>query len=108
IESLNPDVRFLNSAANMGIVSDSEVQITYIKINGTQIVDSLSALNPTMHVPLGNSYFSTNPHFDKSWTTAVWVKVNATAKRGDVVKFQVGLIPSNGPTETLIFETMVN
>jgi hypothetical protein len=103
ITSQDPDVAFLDESYNVGAILSSEVQIRYGKVNGTAIVSSLTSSNQTYHVPTGNTYFRTNPHFDYTWTTAVWAKVNSNTEPGKTVTLRVEVVPSNGATEILEF-----
>ena len=131
VTSLDPDVILLSSPVNVGSLIQSargETQIMYEKINGTAIVNSMSGLTGALTgpftgpltgvltgpftadetIPLGNSYFKTNPYFDATWRTAVWVKVRSVAARGKAVSFEVRATPSNGDTDTHKFQTEIN
>ncbi|HLE01122.1 MAG TPA: hypothetical protein VJB59_12735 [Bdellovibrionota bacterium] len=106
VKSLNPAVTFLDNAVNEGFVSENETHVVYAKVNGTEIVQKLSSPKPAFDVPLGNSYFRTNPYFGESWTTAVWVKVGAAAAR-QTLAFDIQVSASNAPSETVRFEVGV-
>lgn len=108
VTSEDPDITILDGNYNIGAISPSKAQIQYGKINGTEIVAALSSPNSTFHVPTGNSYFETNPHFDFLWTTAIFVKVNASATGGKSVNMRVELTPSNGVTETVTFPVTIH
>jgi hypothetical protein len=80
----------------------------YSKINGTSIVSALNPQGSTSGVPLGNSYFKTNPFFNRTWRTAVWVKVSSRAEHGKIVNFEVQATPSNGVTSIKNFPVKIN
>lgn len=107
VNSLSPYVEFVDSA-NLGFISDSEAQVSYAKINGTGIVSALSLpANPTFHVPAGNSYFKTNPFYESSPVTALFVRVSAAAPHGETIAFEVRAEPSNGVPSTVIFSAVL-
>jgi hypothetical protein len=93
--------------ANIGIVSSTQAQLMYGKINGTAVVSALSSSNPTYHVATGNTYFRTNPYFDRTYSHAFWVKVSPSAPSGATMRFQVQARPSNGATSTVIFSATI-
>jgi hypothetical protein len=108
------DVRLLDGTANIGALLPSasfpnrtQAQVVYSKVNGTEVVTALSSSNPSLNVPTGNSYFYTNPWFDASYTTAVWLKARPETPSGKVVSLSVRLRPSNGVEETLTFPVTI-
>jgi hypothetical protein len=107
VTALDPQIT-MDEQTNIGWISNTQAQITYEKVNGTAIVSALSAPNPTFNVGTGNSYFRTNPFFDRSWTTALWVRVSSAATHGSTVRFQVDALPSNGVTSTTTFTATIN
>jgi len=111
ITSQDPDVQFLfdqyGNGVNVAPYGPQQAQIRYIKINGTQIVQSLSSVDPTKHVQTGNSYFQTNPMFSETWHNAVFVHVAPTAAHGKTVSFKVQVQPSNGVASQAIFTTQI-
>ena len=115
IKSLNPElVTFKDASYNVGWMSSTQTQIQYAKINGTAIVSALSdgaagSAQATYNVPTGNSYFKTDPFFDRSYRTGVWVHVNKTAPRGSTLAFEVSALPSNsaGSPSVATFTTQI-
>ncbi len=111
VTSLDPDVTLLDGIINIGYMSrpgGNQTQIMYGKINGTSIVSELNPDNGGNHVPVGNSYFKTNPYFNHNWRTAIWVKVNPYAKHGKPVSFRVEATPANGVTSIKDFSVMIH
>lgn len=108
VKSLNPKVTVLDGRFNVGAQSSSQAQIQYLKANGTGIVSALSSANANAHVGVGNSYFKTNPYYSDSPRTAVWVSVNDAVTANEDVDFEVKIVPTNGPEQTLVFTTKVN
>jgi hypothetical protein len=98
---------YQNKAVNRGLVSSTETQVTYGKVNGTAIVTALTSANATYHVATGNTYFRSNPFFDRSFTNAIWIKVSPTAPHGATVRFQVQARPSNGAASTVTFSATI-
>jgi hypothetical protein len=111
ITSQNPDVQFLfdqyGNGVNVAPYGPLQAQIRYIKINGTQIVQSLTSTNPFETLSIGNSYFRTNPAYLESWHTAVFVKVSQTATHGESASFNVQVTPSNGVASQTVFTTQI-
>ncbi len=109
VTSLDPDVTF-EPGINRGTVGtdNSQIQIRYGKVNGSAIVTSLTSANPTYTVGTGNSYFRTNPYFDNSFTTAIWMRVKSTAAHSKTVSFQVEALPSNGAASVVTFQATIN
>jgi hypothetical protein len=107
VTALDPQATF-DESANIGWISATQSQIAYGKVNGTAIVTALSSANPALNVGTGNSYFRTNPFFDHSWSTALWVRVSASAAHGSTVRFQVQAQPSNGAASTATFTATIN
>lgn len=108
IQSLNSKATFPGFPYNDGYVSNQQTQIQYYKVNGTDVVSSLSSGNSTFHVPTGNTYFRTNPYFDHTWKTAVWIKLDSSAQSGETIPLEVKAIPSNGVSETVTFTVVTN
>ncbi len=105
--SSSSDVTFLDYTYNAGAVSENEVQFFYSKINGTDIVNSLTSTDPAYNVPTSNSYFTTHPNYSYTWYTAVWIKV-ATGTTPQVINLELEITPSNGATETVNFPLTIN
>lgn len=115
VTSSDPDVLLLDDSMNNGFMTSSgqdQVQVMYQKINGTAIVQGLSSSNSetdsAAKVPIGNSYFRTNPFFYRSWTTAIWIKASPLAAHGKIVHLTVQATPSNGVSATQDFSFMIN
>lgn len=107
VTAVDPQITF-DSQANIGWISPTQSQIIYGKVNGTSIVTALTSTNATYNVGTGSSYFRTDPYFDRSWTTALWVRVSSTAGHGTTVHFQVQAQPSNGVASTATFTATIN
>jgi hypothetical protein len=108
--SKDPDIRILDQA-NIGYLLRSgknSTQIMYGKINGNLIVQSMNPAGNPAALPIGNSYFKTNPLFDQGPDTAIWVKVRAQAPHGKVVNLEVSALPSNGVAATKMFPVTIN
>ena len=109
--SKDPDLVFLDGSTNIGYMTlsgESQAQIMYSKINGKNIVKALNPPGAGSGIPLGNSYFMTNPFFNKTWRTALWVRVSAEAQHGKMIKIQVQATPSNGVTSVKEFPVVIN
>ena len=111
VSSLDPEVEILDSRFNIGFLSGSsepKAQVMYGKVNGSDI---LSVLNPpqldTM-IPMGNTYFSTNPYFSQSYRTGIWIHALATAPHGKWVRFRVQAEPANGVASTQEFDLQIH
>ena len=105
VTSMDPDLVILDSSVNMGYMTLSglnQTQIMYGKINGSRVVDRLRG-DLSIEIPMGTTYFTTNPFFNEKWNTAIWVKVNPQAAPGKVVPLKVVARPTNGPTVVLNF-----
>lgn len=100
-------VEFLSNAYNFGVLSPSLAQIRYAKVNGSAVVQALQSAVAANHVPTGTSYFQTNPHFFKTWMTALWLRALPGAQHGAPVVFQVEVTPANGPAQVLTFQTTI-
>ena len=110
VASTDPDLIVMNGAVNIGYLAGSlsnKTQVMYGKINGTDIVSALSPSGNTKAIPIGNSYFTTNPLFNLSVRNAVWVKANAQATPGKVVQLQVTAKPANGVEATQNFPVTI-
>ncbi len=111
VRSVDPRVTFLNDGYNAGFIDNAHTEVEYGKVNGTQIVQSLSSKNPAYRVPTGNAYFSSNPFFDEFWRNAIWIKVGAEIAHGTTVDFELTLTPSNGsptqPSQILKYQMVV-
>jgi len=107
VESLDPEVTLLTDENgvhyNIGAVSNSVAQIQYGKINGNDIVTSLSKGGILYAVPTGNTYFLTNPYYYRSLQTGIWLKVSQSAAHGKQITLRVKATPSNGSTSTVDF-----
>lgn len=102
-------VVFLNKDVNAGYFEDLRAQIRYGKINGTGVVNALNnSANSSDNVPISNSYFSTNRFFERSWFTALWVKVSPQASRGIPFNIRVRATPSNGEASSVDFPVTIN
>ncbi|MGK5083227.1 hypothetical protein WDW37_07960 [Bdellovibrionota bacterium FG-1] len=111
VTTLDPEITFdtqVNMSNSEGFGDETKTQMIYGKINGTNIVTSLSSANSTYSVATASNYFKTNPFFDHDFTTALWVRVSAKAAHGKTVRFQVVAKPSNGAAVTLIFPATIN
>jgi hypothetical protein len=96
-------IQILDGSTNIGSVGGNTTQIQYAKIYGSTVA---SELGPS--VPVGTSYFKSNPLFQSSYRTAVWVRVNAGTAHGRVVTFHLDIRPSNGAAVALDFPAKVN
>jgi hypothetical protein len=111
VTSLSPDLIILDKKTNIGYLSGSnlnQTQVMYQKINGKTIVNDLNLNQSANSVPIGNSYFQTNPLFNHTWRTAVWVKVSTSATHGEVIHLQVDALPANGVSSTKIFPITIH
>jgi len=100
VTSKDPDLRVLDGLTNIGYMTLSglnQTQVMYGKINGTAIVSVLSPVEGG-GVPVGNSYFKTNPFFNQNWRTGIWVKVSPNAAHGKKTELEVRATPANGIT----------
>ncbi len=103
VTSQDPDVEFLGADFNIGSVNSSQAEIFYGKVNGIDIVNALDSTNVNHSVPLGNTYFMTNPFFYGTPTTGLWVKVKESATPNKKVVLRVVATPSNGQASTIDF-----
>jgi hypothetical protein len=104
VEILDPGIRFLSSSLNYGRISSSQAMIQYQKVYGSEMLLALSSGTSTLHVPAGNTYFTTDRNYDSIGSTALWIEVLPEAQyAGQTIRFRVRVTPSNGPTETLVF-----
>jgi hypothetical protein len=104
-------VQILDDYTNIGASGPGRAQLMYGKVYGRTVVEALapaSSPRPSYNVPAGTSYFRTNPHYDRSFTTALWVKVSPTAASGRTVRFSLEILPSNGPAVSLDFPVRIN
>ncbi len=115
--SFDDDLTFFNNSLNPGFLSDSlfnEAQVMYSKINGKQIVRTLGAVsqpfdtNQYSILPLGNTYFKTNPFFNHNFRTGLWVRVSPSAPHGKTIQIRVQATPSNGMSENRKFKVVIN
>ncbi|MFZ9595414.1 MAG: hypothetical protein ACO3A2_04985 [Bdellovibrionia bacterium] len=98
VSSLDPDLEILDQRINVGYMTRSglnQTQVMYEKINGNSIVTALGSGLGRSSIPIGNSYFKTNPFFNRSLRTAVWVKVAEGASHGKTVELEIEAAPSN-------------
>ncbi len=106
VTSTDPDLSILRNSVNIGYMTLSgtnSTQIMYGKINGNGIINNLNNSNEEVNIPTRNTYFNTNPYFNSSWKTAVWVKASSTAPHGKVVSLHVRATPSNGAEDSIDF-----
>ncbi len=111
VTSTDSDVRILDDSINGGymtLAGLNQTQVMYAKINGTDVVSWLDPLGVSNRIPLGNTYFSTDPFFNKNYRTAIWVKVDPHASHGKIVHFRVQANPSNGLTAVQSFSVTIN
>ncbi len=111
IASPDPDLEIFDDSLNRGYLSQSgwnETQIMYQKINGSAITSLLNSSGSSSSLPIGNTYFQTNPRFNASYRTAVWMKVSPTAQHGKVVHLSVEATPSNGVASSLIIPVTIH
>ena len=112
VVSPDPDLQILGSAVNVGyldgLTGSNAAQIMYGKVNGTGIVSLLNPAGTNHEIPMGNTYFTTNPFFYKRSTTALWVKVSATAAHGKTIQLNVTAQPSNGVASVQSFPVTIN
>lgn len=106
--SSDPDLEFLDSGFNIGAISSQMAQIRYGKVNGSSIVSALASSSSTFHVPTGATYFRTNPHFDRAWTTAFFMQARPGASPGKTVTLTLQIKPVNGSTESVSFPVTIN
>ena len=99
--TMNPDY-------NNGYITNNRAQIMYQKINGSEIVTALSSTNANYNVPTSNDYFSSNPAFDTSYKTGLWISVNPAAAHGKTVTFHVVATPANGDATSVDFPVVIN
>ena len=107
VQSGDPDIEFLDRRVNVWSPSPSTAQMFYSKVYGTATIAALNAGDPTRILDVGNSYFGTNPFYDRNWTTALWIKVSATAARGKSVTLTVDALPSNGAESRVLFPVTI-
>lgn len=111
LTSLDPEIEVLGETVNRGFLNDSNpptAQVMYAKVNGNAIVSLLNLTATGQPIPTGNSYFKTNPSFNTSWGTALWIRVRPDAQPGKLVRLQVKVKPANGPLATLVFSIRLN
>lgn len=109
--STTPHLVFLDESTNIGYMTlsgSNQAQIMYGKVNGKQIVSAFNPAGGAPLIPIGNTYFRTNPFFNKSWRTALWVKVSPDAAHGEVIKLQVQATPANGVPSTQEFSVTIH
>lgn len=98
---------------NPGRVSATRAQIMYPKIYGSDTVAALRSTNVTMHVPVGTTYFTTDPAYSGSIGSngdprlALWIDVPSDVPRGTTVNFVVTATPANGVASTVTFPAKV-
>lgn len=108
IRTTSPYVSFLMSNINNYTTEDEkETHVMYYKINGKKIVDALNSNEKDRKTRIGNSYFTTNTHYDENRRTGVWTRVDSQAPSGTEVVFKVQLQPANGPSTELEFKTVI-
>ena len=111
VTSLDPDIEIMDYRFNFGFLSGSslnQTQVMYGKINGRSIVSSLNSGALRVSVPTEHSYFATNPYFNQSYRTGIWVRAKSTLPHGKWVKFRVQATPANGVSSTQEFSLQVN
>ena len=111
VTSLDPDIEIMDYRFNFGFLSGSslnQAQVMYGKINGRSIVSSLNSGALRASVPTDHSYFATNPYFNQSYRTGIWVRAKSTLPHGKWVKFRVQATPANGVSSTQEFSLQVN
>ena len=107
ITSSDPAIK-MDDHYNYGFITTSRAQIMYQKINGSEIVTALTSTNPGYNVPTGNSYFTSNPKFDQTYKTGLWISVDPAAAHGKVVTLTVIATPANGEPSTVSFPVTIN
>ena len=111
VTSLDPDVEIMDARFNIGYLSGSsenQTQVMYGKINGTAIVSQFNSGSSSGSIPTDRTYFTTNPYFNQSYRTGIWVRAKATLPHGKWVKFRVQATPANGVSSTQEFSLQVN
>jgi hypothetical protein len=99
VTSADPEIEILDQRINIGYMTRSganQAQIMYEKINGAGIVRALNQGQVATAIPIGNSYFKTNPFFNRNSHTAIWMRISPSAAHGKVVNLEVDALPSNG------------
>lgn len=111
VTSTDSDISIMSEGTNIGYLTlsaENQTQIMYGKVNGTSIVEQLNTPSAATSVPMGNSYFKTNPFFNRTWRTAIWVRVSPLAAHGKVVDLEVRAEPSNGVAEIKSFPVEIH
>lgn len=111
VTSSDSDLEILGSSVNIGYLNHSglnQTQITYQKVNGNAIVSALNPGGAIDSIPIGNSYFKTNPFFNQNWRTAVWVRVKPDAAHDKDVGLVVSAAPTNGITSSQNFSVRIH
>ena len=111
VTSSDPDVQIVDGTLNIGFMTQSGLnqgQLMYAKINGANIVKSLSSPGGGSGFETGNTYFKTNPNFSRIFTNALWVQVAAQAAHGKTVNLEVHAAPSNGVVSKLSFPVVIH
>lgn len=106
VSIIGSGIRFLGSNYNTGFLSDSRAMVRYGKVNGSAVVSALSSTNAAYHVPTGSTYLKTDPNYDVTGYTALWVEVRSNAAPGTVT-FRARIQPENGPEVTLDFPAVI-
>lgn len=93
--SLSPHLQILGPALNDGYISEESAEIVYSKINGSQIISTLS------DVSMGQDYQSTIRNIDKGAAqTAIWVYVSKEASAGSTLPYRIEVRAENAPQFT--------
>ena len=110
VTSPDPDLEILDQRINIGYMSRSgynQTQIMYGKINGKAITRVLNQDSTANSIPIGNTYFKTNPFFNRNSHTAIWMRVHPNAAHGKIVNLQVDALPANGVASSRIFPVKI-
>ncbi|MEO5971165.1 MAG: hypothetical protein ABIQ95_14650, partial [Bdellovibrionia bacterium] len=110
VTSDDPEVEILDQRTNIGYMTRSgsnQAQIMYEKINGNSIVRTLNQEQLASSIPIGNTYFTTNPFFNRNSHTAIWIRINPSAAHGKIVNLEVDALPSNGVASKMIFPVKI-
>lgn len=104
VNSTDPDLEILDESVNPGYLSQSglnQTQIMYGKVNGTAIAATFNGV-------FGSTYFTTDPAFLASPSTAVWVKASSRAAHGKPIQLNLTASPSNGVSSSTTIEVTIH
>jgi hypothetical protein len=110
VASSDPEIEILDQRTNIGYMTRSglnQAQIMYGKINGNSIVKALNPGDFTGSIPIGNTYFTTDPFFNRNFNTAIWIRINPSAAHGKIAHLEVEVFPSNGIASKTAFPVTI-